>query len=293
MEQRENGMEVYSGNVSDRGCDSHAHPDHAIDSGTDIWGAVESGIFGDLADFSFMDDSDSEKGLDRPLASGEPSEVTALDHISYRRKGRVGSGKQIADEFEEPKRTAFLMLYDRIRACYVDAASSKHRKECLDWVFTPEPDRQQITFRLCCRVLGVRSWLLRVRIHFQFFKKGVVFAEPMSFMTVPVPSLISSETLYATNEAGLRLVSRAWMQPGMIMAELAPSKEEARMLWQLEEKGIVGEHGDRWYVTGRNPYRKGIPKETVWWSSMWPANFSDDSDDGDEQILRAIRQAKY
>lgn len=184
------------------------------------------------------------------------------------------------------------MLYDRIRACYVDAASTKHRRESLDWVFTPQADELGITFRLCCRVLAVRSWLLRTRVHFQFFKKGVTFSETMPFMTVPVPGLIASETLYATSDEGLRLVSRAWMQPGMKLGELAPTKEDACLLWQLEEKGIVGEHGERWYVTGRNPFRKGTPKSTVSWSNMWPANVGLEDDDGDEQILKAMRQAQ-
>lgn len=287
--ENEIGMEILHSAHVDHVADRAIDPDNQNDTSPDIWSAVESGIFGDLADFGYVDHSDHEKGLDSALEFVQPPETSALDHISYRRKGRVGSGKQLADEFEEPQRTAFLMLYDRIRACYIDAASTKYRHECLDWVFSPQADSQGISFRLCCRVLGVRSWLLRVRAHFQFFKKGVVFHEPLGFLTVPVPSLIASETMYSTSEEGLRIVSRAWMQPGLSIAELAPSKEETRLLWLLEERGIVGEHADRWYVTGRNPFRNGTPKDTVSWSAMWPSNVGCEDDDGDEQILRALQ----
>lgn len=134
------------------------------------------------------------------------------------------------------------------------------------WFFTFDSPGD-LTFDLCCRVLEARPEVFRLRCHYEFFLRDVMFARPLPFATVPVPTIILRELAYFPGELGKFLASCAWRQPGVEHAELLTlartafgredesfSLEVNQALDYMESKYYMS-HQHGWYTTGRNPMR--------------------------------------
>lgn len=180
------------------------------------------------------------------------------------------------DDYEEgPERAAFMMIYERVRACYLKQITPDVRMEAINWVFSVE-NTEDISFALCCRVLGVRDDIIRLRLHYQFFLNWLVFPRSFSFFTSPLPDQLSGEVLYKFGEEGFDVAREAWNWPGIsrpILFDRAAEKwGAAKAQWaieHLEESGALSEIGDHFYLTGRNPSLMGKNAMNFRWSALW------------------------
>lgn len=151
----------------------------------------------------------------------------------------------------------------------------------LEWFFSPPGDG--ISFELCCRVLEVRPEVFRLRCQYEFFLRDVMFSNPLPFLVVPVPTVISRELAFFPGALGKQLASLSWSQPGIEHADLLA---RARTIFDRHDDAFAGEvnaaldymeskyymsHQHGWYTTGRNPLRlreDGVAKLGRAWLSI-------------------------
>ncbi len=194
----------------------------------------------------------------------------AQDHLSNAGKGREGKkslSKITEEDFEPgPERDAFKIILRHRDGLFHHKAKLKERMDAIDFFFTLHDD-DGITFPLCCEVLGARADVTRLRINYEFWLRWMTFANEFPFMTVPIPEIIKGEILYVGDLPGLELAQEAWMRPGIPQNELLliasgqidldrVPNEYIRALNLLDEKFLMSSEGSRWYLTGRNPYRR-------------------------------------
>lgn len=269
----DDGFSILPSDGIGSGADSNDLPDDETGACADPWSALESGIFGDLGDGDLMGYSADQEDLDIAPESTEALILAALRNLPQSRKGRLGIGAAMANEFDDPgEQIAYLMIQERVRNCFIDSASKKEYKDGLDWVFTPLPDKHGRTFSECCEVLRVRPWLIQTRVHFQFYRKGIIFEEEMPFETIPMPEIVRAESAYYGGDEGFIIANMAWMQPGISHQTIATTKKAVNAIYKMEEKGIMTEYGGCWYTTGRNPFLLEFARKSISWSSLWPSN---------------------
>jgi hypothetical protein len=273
MKDNDHGFEVLSSDDVCRIANSNDIPDNAANVVSDAWSAIESGIFGDLIDDFGVANCTDEEDMDSPFDSAQASIHPTLSSLSYNRKGRVGIGSSMVDEFDDVgEQIAYLLIHEHVRSCFVDSISKKKAQFGLDWVFAQIPDEYGRTFNECCDVLRVRPWLIQTRIHFQFYKKGIIFENQMRPETVNLPDIIQCESSYYGGDEGVVLATIAWYLPGVEHKNIAKTKSAVNSIFLLEEKGIMSEHGGYWYTTGRNPFLQEKARKTISWSELWPSN---------------------
>ena len=163
------------------------------------------------------------------------------------------------------ERDAFLIVQGFAQRLF-QPVSIQDIDSAIRWFFTLGSPGQ-VTFDLCCRVLEVRPEVFRLRCHYEFFLRDVMFVSPLPFETVPVPSVISRELAFFPGELGKFLASCAWRQPGIEHAQLLAlardvfsradeqfTAEVNQALDYMESKYYLS-HQHGWYTTGRNPMR--------------------------------------
>ncbi len=239
---------------------------HPVDPGfemdlTSLWETVDSGLLGSNEDFVWRPEAD----LDEPSDTGPAPHYAPDCNFPVRRRLPPGAGRQLAEDFEdERERGAFLLLCEKLRNCWASEAGERDRSIALDWVFTIT-DQEGPSFDLCCRALGIRPHVVRMRLHFQWYLAGRRFERPFPFFLVPIPNALEGELLYWGGEEAVVLATRAWRFPGT--ANIAHTTEEMKLAWMLEERGFLGETGGGWYVIGRNPQK--IHYASRGWASLW------------------------
>lgn len=163
------------------------------------------------------------------------------------------------DFLDETEREVFIKVKKAVRAaCNVNTPRAERRK-AVEWIFVPTAeDRDRLTFALCCRALGIRDYLLQVRLQYQFYSSCILFQEPLPFLAVTVPAVLASEILYHTGEDGLALAKSIWDCPGY-RADVLQRNHAGQVrnflstLLDLEERGYIAKHHGFWFFTGRNP----------------------------------------
>lgn len=250
----------------------------------DIGSRLAGCDFGDLLeDPDAGPDCEFDPDLSLAVLGGEDPLALSLDRVAQlrhasqsalsvpRRRGPVqaltGSGHFDEEDFEPGvERDAFLIVRsfsDRL----FQPRSVEDIAAAIRWFFTIG-EHGQISFDLCCRVLEVRPEVFRLRCHYEFFLRDVMFTSPLPFETVPVPSVVSRELAFFPGELGQYLASCAWRQPGIEHAQLlylarsffsrtdeaAFAVEVNAALDYMESKYYMS-HQHGWYTTGRNPMR--------------------------------------
>jgi hypothetical protein len=258
--------------------DSAGHPlESAQDGGGGSdFSLFDAGLFGDLEDGLFVEFLDGEESPGGAHGGIEKLTHAAQGHIpkpSRRRRAEVVE-KLTADDFEEgAERNAFLVVEDHARKLFAAKSAQKHINSAIDFFFTVEDKGTEITFPLCCDVLGARVDILRLRIQYEWWLRGTIFTGPFPFMTVPVPRTIAGEITYYGGEEGYALAREAWVQPGITSSELIEgvaeldgfAKEKLKVAMErLEERFLMSSQGSLCYVTGRNPLLLNMRAESVY-----------------------------
>ncbi|NJN37155.1 MAG: hypothetical protein HC794_09045 [Nitrospiraceae bacterium] len=212
------------------------------DADRDIDSRLSGADLGDLLDDSDASDHwQSDTALPVDVLGREDPLALSLDRLSQlrhaaqghvsvaRRRGplqALSKGQKFDEEDFEAgvEREAFQIVRGFAQRLF-QPLNVQDIESAIRWFFTigaPE----HITFDLCCRVLEVRPEVFRLRCHYEFFLRDVMFARPLPFETVPVPTVISRELAYFPGEVGRCLAGCAWRQPGIEHAQLHASAQE-------------------------------------------------------------------
>ena len=302
MESFTNSQEI------NHGYQEHIAVDGVCNTPADTDRANEEAYFRSDQAFDFSEFSEDldfsdiflEEGLFSPLDNAEASFDAALNDLK-KSKGRGLTKKQAQTSFSEDdfddvaQRKAFILLRHYKNNIFKAKSKSEEIIEAVNFIFG-RSESGQLNFDLCCDVLEARRDVLRLRFHYEFFLKWMVFPFEFPFMIDPMPQVIENEILMHVNENSRALAVQAWRQPGICTADLfskarqiiefeSPSvasqisnQDMKRWLEALEDRRIMSISGDNWYLTGRNPLLdkissirtpSGSTGKNVSWSKLW------------------------
>ncbi len=145
------------------------------------------------------------------------------------------------------------------------------------------------TFTDCCEAINAREYVIRARIHYEFWVRWKVFPFEFPFETCPLPNVFRHEIRFLAGEEGIYLAQEAWIRPGIGLEEMMMNAagvddpkdiplEYPALVATLEEKFILSSKAGSWYMTGRNPQRRVIEAsgqglilraDTVSWSRLF------------------------
>lgn len=257
----------------------------------------------DLGEFSQdLDFSDLflEEGIFGSSAVDKTSFDAAIDNIEKsKRRGLTKRQTQVSfseDDFDDPaQRKAFILLRHYKNQIFKAKAKPAEIFEATSFIFG-RSQANELNFDLCCDVLNARRDVLRLRFHYEFFLKWMIFPFEFPFMTDPLPSVVENEILMHVNEGARALAILAWMQPGISTADLYAKAKELldidapngisnitaiemkRWLESMEDRQLMSRMNDSWYLTGRNPLMSKIASArlpssgtggNVSWSKLW------------------------
>lgn len=238
-------------------------PDTPSDEGAD------DGDFLDLFDPRVFGYSPSDVLVG--LVGAEEGDDLAPDHLqeladaassslSYARKTSRKKSDLVSfseEDFEGAQRDAFVLIRHYKNLLFGAASKPEEQWKAIDWFFTLVDDGKA-TFDIACRAFGARIDVVRLRIQYEFFLRWTVVQTDFPFMTVPVPDLIDGEIAYIAGDQGQELARVAWNRPGistsMLLERVGTDKATLAALARLEDKFILCQQEDHWYLTGRNPY---------------------------------------
>lgn len=256
----------------------------------DLWQGLNAADLGDGesdGDVGFVDGEENIVGIspmDQELAIAALSNLSGIGG-SKRRKKEDTLRTFTEEDFEEGgERISFMMVRANILALFDKKRKPAEVLKAAEWVFG-RPDTP-FTFERCCANLGTRKDVLRLRIHYEFWRTWYVLPIEFPFLIEPLPSIVADEIYMLCGDEGIDLARAAWMKPGIRAIELlqiASGMEKApdsyiRALELLGNKYFMSQQGDYWYLTGRNPIVRGHDLETsaykraihnVSWSRMF------------------------
>lgn len=199
-----------------------------------------------------------------PSSASSAFDQAAQSHLSHvkKRRGPKTLEKVTVDDFDEgPEQAAFQIIMDYAHKLLSKNTKDKDFKEGLSWFFG-DLGANELTFNLCCDVLGARADVIRLRIQYEWFRRGTSFTGPFNFTTVGAPGLMQGEILFHGGKLGFALAREIWVQPGISTKELifevgllqpeASLEQMKSALEALQERHILSLNVG-WYFTGRNP----------------------------------------
>lgn len=207
-------------------------------------------------------------GLPRPFS--EELALAALSSVpnagaTQRRRKEDHLRNLTAEDFEEGvERICYQIVKANVEALFdVKKRKPEDLVRAAQWVFGRTLG--EVNFERCCETLGTRKDVLRLRIHYEFWRRWLVLPVEFPFMIDPVPDAVEGEIYIVAGEEGYMLARAAWRQPGIRSAALL---EEAsggenvdtyrRALELLAERYLMSQQADSWYLTGRNPTLRAI-----------------------------------
>lgn len=277
--------------------DSHSD-DHRADSETHL--AV--GRIPDLGEFAEdLDFSDllREEGIFGPSSVDETSFDAAIGGLKKsQRRGLTVKQAQMSfteDDFDDPaQRKAFILLRHYKNEIFKAKTTPDEIIEAATFIFG-RSQTGELNFDLCCEVLNARRDVLRMRFHYEFFLKWMVFPVEFPFMIDPLPKVVENEILMHIGEDARALAVEAWVQPGITTDEMyakamqtirtdsigrqAPTQLQLKKwLEAMEDRYLMSRSHDNWYLTGRNPLLEKINASrfvtsgtggNTPWSKLW------------------------
>lgn len=253
--------------------------------------------FGELAQDLDFSDFLLEEGIFGASNISEASFDTALNNIKKsKRRGltqRQASVSFSEDDFDDPaQRKAFILIRHYKNEIFKANATPQEIIEAATFIFG-RSDAGDLNFDICCEVLEARRDVLRMRFHYEFFLKWMVFPVEMPFLIDPLPKAVENEILLHVSEDARTLAAEAWIQPGISTEDLYQKAHSAfsnktpldkyrtemkRWLEAMEDRYIMSRMHDNWYLTGRNPLLERIASSrlassgtgvNVSWSKLW------------------------
>ena len=207
------------------------------------------------------DDQVSYGGASNAARQFDQAAQSYIPHIKKRRGPKTLAKVTVEDFDEGPEQSAFQVIMHHAHKLLDKNRTPKSFKEALHWFFTGTDDGD-LTFDLCCDVLAARPDVIRLRIQYEWFKRGTSFTGPFDFLTVGAPRIMEGEILFHGGKLGFALAREIWVQPGISTVELlrevslleptATLESMKAALEALQERHILSLNTG-WYFTGRNP----------------------------------------
>ena len=163
------------------------------------------------------------------------------------------------------ERLSYTVLKANIDCLFDKKSKPEKLVKAAQWVFGP--GEGPFNMEGCCISLGARRDVLRLRVHFEFWRRWIVFPITFPFLIDPVPELVEGQVFMCAGKEGYALARAAWHQPGIRTAQLlataaAQSEADADRLREalqvLSEQYVLSQQTDSWYLTGRNPILRAI-----------------------------------
>ncbi|MCA3235443.1 MAG: hypothetical protein INH06_24615, partial [Cupriavidus sp.] len=225
-----------------------------------------SNLFKDLDAFDLSDsDGDGEMasvgdeeaaGLARPFS--EELALAALSSIpnagtTQKRRKEDYLRNLTEEDFEEGvERLCYRIVKANVEALFDKRTKPDQLVKAAQWLFGRTLG--EVNFERCCETLGTRKDVLRLRIHYEFWRRWLVLPVEFPFMIDPVPDAVEGEIYIVAGDEGYMLARAAWLQPGIRSAALL---EEAsggenvdryrRALQQMAERYLMSQQNDNWY----------------------------------------------
>ncbi|HHN1486346.1 TPA: hypothetical protein ACRNDU_005634 [Pseudomonas aeruginosa] len=215
--------------------------------------------------------------------------LAALNNLSnlgaQRRKLKKDELRRLDEEdFEDGvTRLAFRIIKANVEALFAKKLPTDVYVTAAQWVFGPTLG--DWAFDKCCEVLGARKDVIRLRIHYEFWRRWYVFPVEFPFMIDPVPEAVADEIFILAGDEGYDLARVAWGQPGIRSADLLALASGGNVteayrsaLERLSDRYMLSQQNDCWYLTGRNPALRAVDLallphkplvNQISWSSMF------------------------
>lgn len=265
----------------DTGSDVLSNDTGALSDPGDVRNWLESfdsaNIFEGLDAFDFDDGANDAQvdflGADEAVVESYPFAeelgLAALNNLSnlgaQRRSLRKDELRRLDEEdFEEGvTRLAFRIIKANVEAMFAKKLPSEVYVTAAQWVFGPTLG--DWSFDRCCDVLGARKDVIRLRIHYEFWRRWYVFPVEFPFMIDPVPESVAGEIYIMSGDEGYDLARAAWNQPGIRSADLLKQASRGQIseryhfaLERLCDRYMLSQQNDCWYLTGRNPALRAV-----------------------------------
>jgi hypothetical protein len=211
-------------------------------------------------------------GGDQELAVAALSGIPNAGAPAKRAKGNKGLSTFTEEDFEDgAERLAFRVLKANVDCLFDRKRKPEDHIMAAHWIFGRVAG--DFNFENCCIALGTRQDVLRLRIHYEFWRLWYVFPIPFPFLIAPVPDAVDGEIFNYGGDEGYQLARAAWLQPGIRSAELLATVTAAMepkgsveafheklrgVLKALSERYLMSNFNDSWYLTGKNPILKGL-----------------------------------
>lgn len=167
------------------------------------------------------------------------------------------------DDFEGPHQYIFANIKQQIRnACNINT-TWVNRKRAAYWVFCSRSENSKgISFAESCRALGARRTVIQARVHYQLYRAGVPYQEPLDFLCDPLPEAMMGEMMYQYGQNGLDIARIMWHWPGVradhLLSEIKsrlgiPAEDAQQILMRMEQMGYVAIKHGFWFFISRNP----------------------------------------
>ena len=275
--------------------------DHSADHGTHSGNNLQDdfydliGITPGNYDWSAVSDEEGDLGAHHDHQASDyaaRSHLPVLETKAQKRIDRIST-----DDFEEgAERQACMIIMSYMSMLFPDTLPGRGRKstkpkdieevkQAINFLFG-RTQSGDMNFDLCCQVLQARRDVLRMRIHYEFWLRQIVFSKEFPFMIDPLPFRIENEALEIALEPGLIIASICWKHPGIEYSNLINLAAERGIslhaatdaLDRLDAAHLVSSFVDYWYLTGRNPFRMHTEAiasrkpNAAWrkgWASLW------------------------
>ncbi len=217
----------------------------------------------------------ADNGRQRPLKMKLQRRPSSPLESWRDRSGKRLSLEQLDGDMSLLQRELLRLLQRQIRqGCNINTPRQQ-RLLAVDWIFTPERVEVEsgLSFDLCCRAVGLRPVLLRIRVMYQLYSSCVPLPHPLSPQAVSLPREIEREVRQRSGEVGVRLAKTIWYWPGvradLLSRSLPAIDDHQRMVVteRLEESGHLARCNGFWFLVGRNPMALGLRgRNRFFWS---------------------------
>ncbi len=248
-----------------------------------LWEADSSGAAPHGIDSDEMDNlgwtQDGQVAFDLDQEFDPP----ALGDLSVSRSESKRSTQVGLDDFEVEEAFAVRLLLKHIRNTFQLNTSERVRRKSIEWVFVGLTPPNEVDFTTCCNMLGVREYVLKTRIHYEFYLRWIVYHE-FPFLALPMPEELKMEIFFTCGMEGVDIARHAWYHPGVDVAEIYQRESTIHsaatireVLADLEHRGYISRRVANVYCTGRNPAKsdgvqcieRQVKQPRVIWSRLW------------------------
>jgi len=198
------------------------------------------------------------------------------------------------EDFEEgSERDAFKLIYGFAVALFGATATPESRAQAVEFFFCESPG--SFSFQEAAMAISptIRTDVVLLRFHYEFWRRYDVFAEPFPFISaLPVPPRVVNAAAFGGSDIGMLAARNMWVQPGIhinelvadIADELDIANEEGHekilhVINGMTDNYVFSRKVDSLYVTLRNPdleaedwankNRADAARSRKWWTRLF------------------------